>query len=25
VVNMYTYIVGEQVVHDWFESLEVAA
>ena len=25
VVNMYTYIVGEQVVYDWFDSLEVAA
>ena len=24
VVNMYTYIVGEQVVHDWFESEERA-
>jgi hypothetical protein len=22
VVNMYTYIVGEQVVYEWFESLE---
>ncbi|MEL0326251.1 MAG: hypothetical protein VXA09_04520, partial [Burkholderiaceae bacterium] len=21
VVNMYTYIVGEQVVYDWFNSL----
>ena len=25
VVNMYTYIVGEQVVHDWFDSLGVSA
>ncbi len=25
VVNMYTYIVGEQVVHEWFESLEGVA
>lgn len=25
VVNMYTYIVGEQVVQEWFESLESAA
>ena len=25
VVNMYTYIVGELVVHEWFESLESAA
>ena len=25
VVNMYTYIVGEQVVYEWFESLEDAA
>jgi hypothetical protein len=25
VVNMYAYIAGEQVVHDWFESLGVAA
>jgi len=25
VVNMYTYIVGEQVVYDWFESLDKAA
>ena len=22
VVNMYTYIVGEQVIHEWFDSLE---
>lgn len=22
VVNMYTYIVGEQVVREWFESLD---
>ena len=25
VVNMYTYIVGEHVVHEWFESLERGA
>ena len=25
VVNMYTYIVGEQVVHEWFESLDKGA
>jgi dihydrodipicolinate reductase len=25
VVNMYTYIIGEKVVHEWLESLESAA
>lgn len=25
VVNMYTYIVGEQVVYEWFESLDKGA
>jgi len=24
VVNMYTYIVGEQVVHDWLKTKEVS-
>ena len=25
VVNMYTYIVGEQVVYEWFDRLETSA
>ena len=25
VVNMYTYIVGEQVVYEWYESLDKGA
>ena len=25
VVNMYAYIVGEQVVYEWFDSLEKSA
>lgn len=25
VVNMYAYIVGEQVVYEWFDSLETPA
>jgi len=25
VVNMYAYIVGEQVIYEWFESLERGA